>query len=420
VCESPSLPSTSNYFGQVAEESRKQPADPLGALVPEAVPGDRSGGPGLLSGARLVVKDVIDVAGAVTGAGNPDWAGAHGRATADARAVEALTGAGAELIAKGRCAELAFSLSGDNAHYGMPVNPAAPGRDPGGSTSGPAAAVAGGLCELGLGTDTLGSIRVPASYCGLYGYRPTHGAVDPTGALPLAQRFDTIGLLAADPALLARAARALLGGRASHEAPPRRLVLATDALDAAEPEVAAATRQAAERLAGRLEASLESRPALDGDAPELGAALKAFSVLQGAQVWRNFGRWVETARPSLGDDVGSRIERASRLTAADVARAEPVAAAVAEHIRALGAAEALVVPAAGTVAPPRDASSEERQAARIAAGRISCLASLAGAPSVSLPLTEVGGLPVGVALIGAPGADASLLAAAVDCLAPAG
>jgi amidase len=395
-------------------ESAKQPTDPLGALVPEAVPGDRFRGSGPLSGVRLVVKDVIDVGGAVTGAGNPDWASAHRPAAADARAVEALTGAGAQLIAKGRCAELAFSLSGDNAHYGMPVNPAAPGRDPGGSTSGPAAAVAGGLCELGLGTDTLGSIRVPASYCGLYGYRPTHGAVDATGVLPLAQRFDTIGLLAADPELLARAAGALLGGRASDEAPPRRLVLAPDALDAAEPDVAAATREAAERLAGSLGASLESRPALGGDALDLGAALGAFSVLQGEQVWRNFGRWVETARPSLGDDVGSRIERASRLTAADVARAEPVAAAVADQIRALAAGEALVVPTAGTVAPPRDASPAERQTARITAGRMTCLASLAGAPSMSLPLAEVGGLPVGVALIAARGGDESLLAAAVE------
>jgi amidase len=291
----------------------------------------------------------------------------------------------------------------------MPVNPAAPDRDPGGSTSGPAAAVAGGLCELGLGTDTLGSIRVPASYCGLYGYRPTHGAIDATGVLPLAQRFDTVGLLAADGELLARAAGVLLGG-AEEDEPPRSLVLAADGLDAAEPEVAAATREAAERLAGRLGASLESRPAL----PDLAAAVDAFAVLQGEQVWRNFGGWIETTRPSLGEDVRERIERASRLTAAEVAGAEPMAVAAAERIRELGSGEALVLPAAGMVAPLRDAGVDARQAARVAAGRLTCVASLAGAPSVSLPLAEVGGLPVGVALIGTPGADGSLLAAVVE------
>ena len=163
---------------------------------------------------------MIDVGGIVTGAGNPDWAAAHEPAAADAAAIAMLKGAGATVLAKGRCAELAFSLSGDNAHYGMPRNPAADDRDPGGSTSGPAAAVAGGLCDLGLGTDTLGSVRVPASYCGVYGYRPTHGAIPAAGVLPLAQRFDTVGLLARDPALLRRAAEILLGG--DDDANPRR------------------------------------------------------------------------------------------------------------------------------------------------------------------------------------------------------
>jgi amidase len=388
--------------------------DALGALVPGApavARGEGDGGP--LSGIRLVAKDVLDVAGTVTGAGNPDWAAGRSRASRHAAAVATLLGAGAELAGKGQCAELAYSLSGDNVHYGMPTNSAAPAHDPGGSTSGPAAAVAGGLCDLGIGTDTLGSTRIPASYCGLYGYRPTHGVISTTGVLPLAQRFDTLGLLASDPVALRRAAEVLLGNRSTEgKDPPRRLLIATDGLRCADPDVAEAVRGAAERLGRDLEAPLEDKVLLQGGGPDLPAAMEAFSVLQGAQVWKNFGKWVEATHPSLGADVAARIEGAARVTAPDVARAEPVAASVAARVRRLSGTEALVIPAAGTIAPPRDADPDTRQAARIAAGRLSCVASLAGAPAVSLPLAKVGALPVGLSLVAPPGSDHALLAAA--------
>jgi amidase len=360
----------------------------------------------------LVVKDVIDVAGTITGAGNPDWAAGQKPAPGHAAVVAGLLEAGAQLTGKGQCAELAFSLSGDNAHYGMPRNPAAPDRDPGGSTSGPAAAVAGDLCDLGLGTDTLGSIRIPASYCGLYGYRPTHGSIPVAGVLPLAQRFDTVGVLARDGATLRHGAEVLLAARAAGESsPPRRLLAATDAFAAAEPDVAAAVREAAERLARRLGAALEEVEFLSGDAPGLAAAMEAFGVLQGAEVWRNFGSWVKAAQPSLGSDVAARIERAARIGSSEVAEAEPIAAAIETRVRALGPDDALLLPTTGTVAPARDADAATRQSARVAAGQLSCLASLAGAPAVSLPLATVDGVPVGLGLIAAPGADRRVLAA---------
>jgi amidase len=391
--------------------------DSLGALVPgaPAAPASaREAEGGGLSGVRFVAKDVLDVAGAITGAGNPDWAAAQSPAGAHAAAVSALLSEGAELVGKGQCAELAFSLSGDNVHYGMPRNPAAPDRDPGGSTSGPAAAVAGGLCDLGLGTDTLGSVRVPASYCGLYGYRPTHGLIAISGVLALSQRFDTVGVLARDPALLRRGAEALIADRAAAgDDPPRRLLIVTDALAAADPEVAEATRAAAERLASRLGADLE-HVELSSRAPALAACLEAFSVLQSTEVWRNFGPWVQAARPALGPDVAARIERAARLAPHDVAEAEPVAAGVGKAVRSLSGDEALLLPAAGTVAPPRDADRDVRQRARVAAGRLTCLASLAGAPAVSLPLASVRSLPVGISLVAPPGADRALLAAAAS------
>ena len=212
-------------------------ADPLGALVPDWDPtGTTADGSGPLAGLSVVVKDVIDVAGSVTGGGNPDWAAAHDPAPEHAAAVATLLGAGASLSGKGQCAELAFSLSGDNVHFGMPRNPAAADRDPGGSTSGPASAAAGGICDLGLGTDTLGSVRVPASYCGLYGFRPTHGRIRVDGVMPLAQSFDTVGLLASDPVGLRRRAGVLLGDSADKARPPSRLLLSPVLFAVAEPD----------------------------------------------------------------------------------------------------------------------------------------------------------------------------------------
>jgi amidase len=355
---------------------------------------------------------VIDVAGAVTGGGNPDWAADHQPAQADAPAVAALKGAGATLTGKGQCAELAFSLSGDNVHFGMPFNSAAPDRDPGGSTSGPASAVAGGLAQLGIGTDTLGSIRVPASYCGLFGFRPTHGRIPIGGVMPLAQRFDTVGLLAGTPDHLRRAAMALLGGDADESsAAPRRLLLSPVHLDAADPEVAIATQQTADDLATRLGSVLSETQLLDG-APSPEEGMAAFNVLQGAQVWRNYGEWIERSSPSLGPDIATRFERAAGFGQRDTEEAEPVAQAVATAVARLGPDEALVLPATGTPAPGREAGGDERERARVSAGQLTSIATLAGAPAVAMPLLEVGGLPVGISLVGAPGSDLSLLAAA--------
>lgn len=386
-------------------------ADPLGALVPGwEPPADERAGSGPLDGLRLVVKDVIDVRGAVTGGGNPDWAAEHDPARESAPAVTALTEAGASLAPKGQCAELAFSLSGDNVHYGMPRNPAAPDRDPGGSTSGPAAAVAGGICELGLGTDTLGSVRVPASYCGVWGFRPTHGRIGVEGVMPLAPSFDTVGLLAAEPERLQRAAEVLLGEPTASGSPPSRLLIAPPLLSAAEPEVAEAARSAARDLAERLGAEVAETAILD-DAPSPEDGMPAFNVLQGVEVWVNYGEWVERTSPSLGPDVAARLERAAGFTRGDAEEAAPVAQALAAAVARLEPNESLVLPATGTPAPGREADADERERARVSAGQLTSIATIAGAPAISMPLLNVRGLPVGLSLVGAPGADLMLLAA---------
>ena len=151
---------------------------------------------GPLAGLTCAIKDLFDIAGYVTGGGNPDWHASHEAARRTAPVVQKLLDAGATIVGKTHTDELSRGIFGENAHYGTPINPKAPGRVPGGSSSGSAAAVAGQLVDFALGTDTGGSVRVPASFCGIYGLRPSHGRLPFEGVLPQAPSFDTIGWFA--------------------------------------------------------------------------------------------------------------------------------------------------------------------------------------------------------------------------------
>src|SRR5690349_9816189 len=214
-------------------------SDELGAFVPGQIfrIAGHAGGP--LAGLTFAAKDLFDVAGRPTGGGNPDWARTHPVPARHAWAVQTLLDAGADLIGKTITDEVSLGILGENPFYGTPVNPRAPGHVPGGSSSGSAAAVAGGLCDTALGTDTGGSVRVPASFCGLHGIRPTHGRIDVTGMMPQAPSSDTTGWFARDPDTFARVSSVMLD-EAIPDQIPHRLLIATDAFDFADRDTAAA------------------------------------------------------------------------------------------------------------------------------------------------------------------------------------
>jgi amidase len=372
---------------------------------------------GPLTGITVAVKDIVDVAGVTTGLGNPDWLAAHEPAERHAPAVQLLLDAGATVIGKSHTDEFAWSLSGTNHHYGTPRNPAAPGRVPGGSSSGSASAVALGIVDLAIGTDTAGSIRVPSSYCGLYGIRPSHGRVPVRGIHPLAWSFDTCGLLAADGELLQRAARVLLQS-GSHSAtagpaePLRTLVLATDLVEQADPAVAAAVRDGAARLADELGIPLTH--ASFGD-DRIAEWLQAFRARQMVEAWQANGRWITDHQPRLGPGVAGRFA-AARATIPTAA--VPATTAGIQVRRALEQAlpnhAALVLPSAATVAPPPDLDPAANEDLRTRTIGLTCLAGLAGAPAVSLPVGHADGLPVGICVLGRVGEDERLLAAAAS------
>ncbi|TDC62212.1 DUF3225 domain-containing protein, partial [Streptomyces hainanensis] len=275
---------------------------------------------GPLSGVRVAVKDLFAVAGHPVGAGTPRWLAEAPTENRHADAVQALLDAGAELAGIAHTDELAFSLAGTNAHYGTPANPAAPGHVTGGSSSGPAAAVARGWADLGLATDTAGSIRVPASYCGLHGWRPTHGAVPTRGLLPLAPAFDTAGLLARGADLLRTAAGTLLPNSADAASPVRVLAVDDRLTALAEPGVRASFEAACRALTLRTGLPL-TRLALPG-AERLDAWFAAFRTVQAAQAWERHGAWIDRHPGALAPDVAARFAAGREVTPARLAGAE--------------------------------------------------------------------------------------------------
>jgi amidase len=360
---------------------------------------------GALDGLTFAVKDLIDVAGTPTGGGNPDWLKAQSPATRSAPAVEALLAAGAHLVGKTITDELAFSLEGVNAHHGTPVNPACPDRIPGGSSSGSAVAVAAGLVDFALGTDTGGSVRVPASFVGVYGFRPTHDAISLAGVVPFAPSYDTVGWFARDAATLSRAGDVLLPKVSLTKASPRpirRLRLVRDAFALADANVAAALRRACAAFDIADEISL-----FEGQEQQW---LECYRVLQGAEIWSQLGPWISSAKPRFGNNIAPRFGDAASITPADVARYQPVRASIASRVRAaLGDGTGLVIPTAPCIALRIGAADEEIGAFYDNALTLTSIAGHAGIPQISLPGARVEGCPAGLSVLASPGHDRALL-----------
>jgi amidase len=394
--------------------TRDIPNDALGAFCrhTHATAKGAPGGP--LAGLTFGAKDIYDIAGYRTGFGSPEWLETHAAATRTAPAVQAMLDAGADLVGKTQTDELTYSLNGENAHYGTPVNVNAPGRIPGGSSSGSAAAVAGGLVDFALGSDTGGSVRAPASFCGIYGMRPTHGRVSLEGACPLAASFDTCGWFARDAALLEKVGQILLGESAT--AAPGPLLLAEDAFDIAGSAVAAALRPAVERVQALHGKARPAKVAEEG----LPQWFQAFRVLQGAEVWAQHGEWVKRVQPRLGPGVKERVEWTATIKAEEIEAAKRRREHIARRMDELLAGDAvLLLPTLPGIAPRLNTPPAELDDFRGFAMSLLCIAGLARLPQVSLPLGSVDGCPVGLSLVARRGGDTMLLALA-KTLAAAG
>jgi amidase len=361
---------------------------------------------GPLAGLRFVAKDLFDVAGFVTGGGNPSWFATHGAADATSPVILQLLDHGSTLIGKTMTDDLACGMFGENAHYGTPLNPRYPDRVPGGSSSGSASAVAAGIADFAIGTDTGGSIRVPASFCEIYGLRPSHGRVSLNGCIPMAPAFDTCGWLARDLDVLWRVGDVLLPDEGDGE--PPRFVVAADCLALADAPVR-------ERFNGLFAAlGIIERVRLLGEF-EPDSIVATFWPLMSRQLWNSNGTWFAREQPVLAPGLKERFIQASQVSAAEVQAADAARRRLTRAMAAL-LTDDMVVVLPTTHAPPlrRNSPFEAQMQYRGRTLRLVCPASLGRLPQLVIPAVHVDGAHVGLSLLAGFGRDRMLLRAAQE------
>lgn len=381
-------------------------ADPLNAFCAHNNVSLQGRTVGPLSGRTFAAKDIFDIAGRITGAGNPDWFRTHDPAESTAWAVQALLDAGADLFGITACTELTRGIVGDNAHYGTPENPRAPGRVTGGSSSGSASAVAGKVVDFALGSDTNGSITVPASFCGLYGMKPTRGRISCDGVFKQAPRFDTVGWFARDADLLADVGAILLKTKVKH-APPARLLIAADALSLADPSIRTVFLEAMSGLE-KLVADVKQASFCPVTPSEL---MDAHYVIHGRDAWQQLRPWFEDMNPRLAFQVSRMCLKGSHFSDDDLDRAERFLTPVRKDMnRLLGRHTFVCLPSTASVAWP---ANMRLSGIAESVGRTSMLVTMGttlGVPQVTIPLRSSDDLPVGLSMLGSKGSDEALLA----------
>ena len=361
---------------------------------------------GPLAGLTFGLKDIYDIAGHKTGFGSPDWLATHDIAHATASVATRLLDAGATLVGKTHTEEMAFSLTGENAHYGTPVNPAAPNRIPGGSSSGSASAVAAHLVDFAIGSDTGGSVRAPASFCGIYGIRPTLGRISLDGVCPPAPMFDTCGWFARDANLLARVGDVLFGVAGRQTVRPGALLLAEDAFAFAMPDAAIALAPAVERVSAVLGKANPVTVSAEG----LSARFDVFRTLQFSDINETHGEWVRNTKPNFGPQIRPRFEAVAKSDPAQVARARVMRDDIRKRLDAMLTNNAvLLLPTMPDIAPLLKSPPDATVAFRERSLGLLCIAGLGGLPQVSLPFATLHECPLGLSMIAARGNDEMLL-----------
>ncbi|MFN4998097.1 MAG: amidase [Betaproteobacteria bacterium] len=369
---------------------------------------------GDLLGLSFAVKDLFDVAGYPTSGGQPILLAASGIKTQHARLVDQVLAAGASFVGKTVTDELAFSLNGSNAHFGAPINGAAPDRLSGGSSSGSASAVSLGCADFALGTDTGGSVRAPASHCGLIGLRPTHGRLSSEGCLPLAPSLDVPGWFAKDIEPFAAVGKVLLGADTQPLKHPRML-MPTDLWELLTAEAAPSARAAVEPIQQHLGGAQLVKVVLEN----FDAMTLSFRRIQGREAWESHGDFIERYSPVLGPGVAERFAWSKTVTLDEVHAARSFRAKFVAYIDSLlGANSVLIFPTMPDCAPMRSTPESSLEDYRSRSLKLLCVAGLSGCPQISLPLVARAGVPLGISILGPRGSDQSLIALAQQFMRP--
>lgn len=361
---------------------------------------------GPLTGLGFGVKDLFHVSGYPTSGGQPLMLALLGVQQRTAPTVQKLLDAGARFAGKTVTDELAFSMNGQNAHFGSPRNGAAPLRITGGSSSGSASAVSNGLCDFALGTDTGGSVRAPASHCGLVGLRPTHGRVSLQDALDLAPSFDTCGWFARDVPTFARVANVLLGQDERPLPDAVRLLSPSDLWTLATPAALKSLTPAKRKVETLLGKARAVKVVLD----DLDAMYWHFRHIQGHEAWQVDGAFIRRFAPPLGPGVAQRFAWSEQVTDDQAAQGRAFRDRFRTHLaELLGDDGVLVLPTMPDIAPLASEPETGLEDYRNRAIRLLCVSGLSGFPQLSLPMAGRDGAPLGLSLLGPAGSDRSLV-----------
>jgi amidase len=363
-------------------------------------------GSGTLDGLTFAVKDVLEIQNHKNTAGNPDWFRTHPPGERHAPVIDVLLKNGARLTGTTHTDELMYSLSGENFHYGTPVNPNAPERIPGGSSSGAAVAAAGGIVDFAIGTDTGGSVRIPSSYCGVYGFRPTHGKVNISGVIPLAKSFDTVGWMSTDLNTLLKAGEVLMGEKAPAHAPFLGVVFEEESwsfIDEESKHVFLQTAAAVEEM-DVIKKSVRIAP--EG----LMQWSEIFRSIQGIEIWKEHGAWIELEKPVFGPGIADRFTWASTLKQEDLPALVECQTKIRQHVSSILKDSALlVIPTSPGTAPLRNLPGEQAEQHRTKTMQLTCIAGLSGFPQITIPFKNNKGLPIGLSFIANQHQDLHLL-----------
>lgn len=372
-------------------------------------------GEGILSRLTFAIKDVFSIAGVINSAGNPDWLRTHTPSTKHAVVVSSLLDQGATLSGTTITDELMYSINGENFHYGTPQNPNAPGRIPGGSSSGSAVVAAAKLADFTIGTDTGGSVRVPSSYCGIYGIRPTHGLIDTTGLIPLAPSFDTVGWMSSSIETMCKVGQALLPQQAEtllNSPSFTRILIADDMWELADE----ATNSLREQFINQLPSHIHIEH-IQLCEEGLTDWMDTFRLAQGLEIWEAHGEWITENKPSFGPGISDRFAWASSLDRSNREAAFSRKAEITSYLTSLLPIDTLILaPITPSVAPLELEQGELVELRRGQTLRLSCVAGLGGLPQVTIPKKGIDGLPVAVSLIAGKDQDLRLLRFIKECL----
>lgn len=368
---------------------------------------------GELNGLSFAIKDNIDVADEITGYGSPGWINTHAEPVVHAVCMEQLLNAGGKFQGKTKLDELAYSLIGVNSFYGTPLNPKAPDRVPGGSSSGSASAVAGKSVDFAIGTDTGGSIRMPASNCGIWGYRPSHGAVSVSGVLSLAPSFDTVGILAQTGDILEKVMRVLLAENRNGSRVSSSVCFVDDVFQLSDRHIIDQLTPCLNTISGGYQVQTVKLAAITEPHVNCNWLFEQLGFLLSTEIWNTFGAWIKNENPKLSSGVEDNLHGYAESVDRKVLQNRLYAKKAFQNKmnRFLGEGKILCFPTTVDLAPRLDDITPYFLKGpyiprAMGVNAISCLSCT---PQITIPVAEADGVPVGLSFIAGYGHDMRLI-----------